>query len=77
MKECAGKVQHKNKLSAEYALENSNTSKKANIYKCRICKFYHIGTLSKNKSKKIRLTKKAIDNNEHKKKYRKVRKFKY
>jgi hypothetical protein len=73
---CAGKIKHKTLLGAQYALDNNPNAKNANIYKCD-CGFFHIGTPHKKKSKKIRLDRKANDNNEHKKKYKNVRKFKY
>ena len=51
---CRGKMQHKTLLSAQYYLEElqKNTDKKVEIYKCRVCKFYHIGRVGKDKRKK-------------------------
>lgn len=49
---CAGKVQHKNYIAAEYCLttENLNDSN-CEIYQCDFCGFFHIGTLFENKGK--------------------------
>lgn len=77
LKRCAGKIKHKTKLGAEYALSVNVNNKNANIYKCKDCGFFHIGTPAKNKSKKIKLDKKQKGNNEHKRKYKTVRKFRY
>lgn len=49
---CAGKVQHKTRLSAEFYLENINSEKAADIYKCDSCGFFHIGTRKAKKNKK-------------------------
>lgn len=78
IKSCAGKVQHKSFLGAEYALANNSNNKNAAIYTCKECGFFHIGTPAKNKSKKVKLDhKKQKGNNEHKRKYKSVKKFKY
>ena len=78
LKSCAGKVQHKTYLGAEYSLKNDTNNKNAQIYPCDQCGFFHIGTLVVNKSTKIKLDhKKQKGNNEHKRKYKSVRKFKY
>ncbi len=52
LKGCAGKVQHKTQLSAEFYLHNINSEKHAEIYNCTQCGFFHIGTIDKNKTKK-------------------------
>jgi len=49
---CAGKVQHKTHLGAAYALDHNRQNKLADIYKCKECGFFHIGTQKKNKSKR-------------------------
>lgn len=49
---CAGKVQHKSYLSAEYYLNNINSEKEAEIYECTECGFFHLGTPKQNKSTK-------------------------
>lgn len=76
IKKCAGKVKHKYISSAEYVLNNNPQEKSASIYKCD-CGYFHIGTLDKNKSSKPKRERKRKDNNEHKRKYKAVRKFKY
>lgn len=77
LKGCAGKAKHASFMIAEYVLNNSSVDKNAEIYECR-CGFFHIGTRAKNKSKKLKTGNKKIKgNNEHKRKYRNVRKFKY
>lgn len=78
IKSCAGKVQHKTLLGAEYALKTNANDRNAQIYPCDQCGFFHIGTLANKKSKKIKLDhKKQKGNNEHKRKYKSVRKFRY
>jgi hypothetical protein len=78
MNGCAGKVQHRTFLGAEYALDHNRQNKNADIYKCKECGFFHIGTQKKNKSKKrIRFKNPEKVNNEHKKKYKSVKKMKY
>lgn len=78
IKSCAGKVKHKTLLGAEYARDSNPQNKDANVYQCIECGFYHIGTLDKKKSKKLRLNhRQQKGNNEHKRKYNYVRKFKY
>lgn len=77
IKSCAGKVQHKTILGAEYALSTNRNNKNATIYKCKECGFFHIGTPAKNKSKKLKLDYKQKGNNEHKRKYKSVKKFRY
>lgn len=74
---CAGKIQHKAYIAAEYALENNQQNKNASIYKCKECSFFHIGTIAKKKSKKPRVKNVQKVNNEHKKKYKTVKKMKY
>jgi hypothetical protein len=76
IKGCAGKVKHEFISSAEYVLANNPEDKNANIYKCQ-CGYYHIGTLQKDKSTKPKRKRKSKENNEHKRKYKNVRKFKY
>jgi hypothetical protein len=63
-------------MIAEYVLTHSSSDKNAEIYECQ-CGFFHIGTLQKNKSKKIKINIKLKGNNEHKRKYKNIRKFKY
>lgn len=70
---CAGKVQHKTRLSAEYYLENINSEKAADIYECTICGFFHIGTRKAKKSKKGKVNKSKLFNDGK----IKIRKFKY
>jgi hypothetical protein len=76
IKKCAGKVKHKNMLSAEYVRDNNPQDKNANIYECE-CGYYHIGTLVRDKSTKPKRERKIKGNNEHKRKYKTVRKFRY
>lgn len=71
LKGCAGKVQHKEWLAAQYALEN-NSSPNAEIYTCRTCGYYHIGTRAT--EKKIIRRYKQPDNEQHKRKHKR---FKY
>lgn len=73
LKGCAGKVQHKNKLSAEYFLENKHSVSNSEIYTCDVCGFFHIGTID-NKSKIEIKNKNKPDNDQHKKKHKR---FKY
>lgn len=73
LKGCAGKVQYKNLISAEFVLHNEHTISSADIYKCRDCGFLHIGT-SGNKDKKPNQNRNKIDNEQHKHKHKK---FKY
>jgi len=42
---CLGKIQHKSMLAAEYVLSrmSGKDSHLLEIYRCRFCKFYHIG----------------------------------
>lgn len=54
MNSCAGKVQHKEYLSAEFYLQNINSEIGANIYKCDCCGFFHIGTKKSKKQNKNR-----------------------
>lgn len=75
MRQCAGKVKHKNLISAEYALNNSTQYQNATIYKCRYCGEFHIGTRIDKKSKTV--TKKSKGKNEYKRELRKVKKFRY
>ena len=78
IKSCAGKVAHKTLLGAEYALKHNTTDRNAQIYPCDECGCFHIGTMANKKSKKQKLDrKKAKGNNEHKRKYKSVRKFRY
>ena len=72
-KGCAGKVQHKNRLSAEYFLHSNHSSTNSDIYECDICGFLHIGT-SENKNKIRIKTKRQPDNEHHKRKHKR---FKY
>lgn len=49
---CAGKVQHKTLISAEYALKHDSIIEtNSEIYECQFCGFMHIGTLWHVKSK--------------------------
>lgn len=73
MNGCAGKVQHKTYLSAEFYLENINSEKAADIYKCSSCSFYHIGTKKAKKSKKGKVRKSKLFNDGK----IKIRKLKY
>jgi hypothetical protein len=77
IKSCAGKVKHKTILGAEYALAENRQNKNASVYKCKECDFFHIGTSATKKSKKLKLDHKQKGNNEHKRKYKTVKKFKY
>jgi hypothetical protein len=56
---CAGKVQHKTQISAEFALTHDRISdSNSEIYKCQFCGFLHIGTLWEDKHKiKIKVEK--------------------
>ncbi len=56
---CAGKVQHKTQISAEFALEHDHISdSNSEIYSCPFCGFLHIGTLWEDKPKiKIKIEK--------------------
>lgn len=78
IKGCAGKSKYKTYMIAEYVFNNSTTDKNAEIYECS-CGYFHIGTQAKNKSKKVKEinNRKQKGNNEHKRKYKNVRKFKY
>lgn len=77
LKGCAGKVQHKTFLGAEASMMLHTQNRNATIYPCEECGFFHIGTPAKKKSKRVRQDKKQKANNEHKKKYKNVKKFKY
>jgi rubrerythrin len=47
-KSCAGKIQHKTLLSAQYSLQNNTRQDShAEIYICDSCGAWHIGTKSK------------------------------
>jgi hypothetical protein len=70
---CAGKTQHKTYLSADYFLENLHSNTDSEIYKCKACKFFHIGR-SKQAKKGIKRTIKIKGNDEHKHKHKR---FKY
>ena len=52
-KACSGKIKHKSLLASEEHLERIQkiSEDKKEIYKCGVCKFYHIGH-KKNKTKK-------------------------
>lgn len=52
---CDGKVQHKTELAAQYYLDNINSSENAEIYKCKTCGFFHIGTFKNKKTKQKRV----------------------
>lgn len=56
---CAGKVQHKTLISAEFALVHDHINESnCEIYKCDFCGFHHIGTLWEDKGKhKIKVEK--------------------
>lgn len=73
LKGCAGKVQHKNRLSAEYFLENKHSVTNSEIYTCDVCGFFHIGTID-NKNKTEIKNKNKPDNDQHKRKHKR---FKY
>lgn len=75
IKQCAGKVKHKSLLGAEYAFANNSQNQNANIYKCKYCLDFHIGTRALQKKKTI--TKKQKGEDECKRKLRKVKKFRY
>lgn len=77
IKGCAGKVKHKEFLGADYALSENRQNKNAEVYKCKECGFFHIGTSANKKSKILKIDNKTKGNNEHKRKYKNVRKFKY
>lgn len=77
LKGCAGKVKHKTYLGAEYALDNNRQNKNAQIYKCKECKHFHIGTFAKKKSKILKIDIRKKENKEHKRKYKSIRKMKY
>jgi hypothetical protein len=51
IKGCAGKIQHKTYLSAEFYLDSLHSNSDADIYECSECGFFHIGTQSKNKKR--------------------------
>ena len=54
IKGCAGKVQHKSYLSAEFYLTTLHSGTDAGIYECSECGFFHIGTLGDKENKKRR-----------------------
>lgn len=72
IKGCAGKVQHKTYLSAEYAKGENRNASLSTIYKCKYCGFFHVGT-SKKEKRKLKIKPKG-DGEEHKRKHRR---FKY
>lgn len=75
LKRCAGKIQHRTYLSAEYYYNENNSKPEAEIYHCDDCGFYHIGTLKKeSKNLPPKKLKHKLDKDEHKPK---IRKFKY
>lgn len=50
---CAGKIQHKNYIAAEFVLNQDRANDtNSEIYLCPFCEFYHIGTLWENKQGK-------------------------
>lgn len=75
LKGCAGKTKYKGMLEAEYCLENHHSDRMAEVYPCKHCGYYHIGTSGKKvivNSKKNEKQKKSTKENKPK-----VRKFKY
>lgn len=75
MKGCAGKTQHKTKLSANYFLQNEHSDGASEVYKCKICGRFHIGKSKKNtrESKTVK-PKKRVNEEQHKRKHKR---FKY
>jgi len=51
---CNGKVRHKNLLSAQVAMTKTKNAQ-VEVYKCRICKHFHIGRSSAPWRKEMRL----------------------
>lgn len=74
MKGCAGKMQHKTRLSANYFLEHEHSDGLSAVYKCKICGKFHIGTINTITGKKTTKPKKRNNEEQHKNKHRK---FKY
>jgi uncharacterized Zn finger protein len=73
---CAGKTRHKSYLAAEYFLDNIHTDTGSEIYKCKNCNTFHIGTKPKFKNKtKTNISRKEKD--EHQQHKLKHKKFKY
>lgn len=73
---CAGKTKHKSYIAAKYFLDNVHTDTGSEIYKCKNCKQFHIGTIPKvkNKAKTNSTKKNKGEHQQHKKKHKK---FKY
>lgn len=44
LKSCAGKIKHKSLLAAQYFLDEYHTDELAEIYTCRCCHSFHIGS---------------------------------
>lgn len=74
MKGCAGKMQHKTRLSANYFLHNEHSDATAKVYKCKICSKFHIGGDNKIREKKTIKPKKRVNEEQHKRKHKR---FKY
>jgi|GEM_PF-3124243 len=73
---CAGKTKHKSYLAAKYFLDNIHTDTGSEVYKCKNCGSFHIGTIRKFKNKtKTNSSRKEKD--EHKQHKQKHKKFKY
>lgn len=79
IKGCAGKTQHKSRLSAEYYLENLHSKTDAGIYECVECGFFHIGTPNNlnNNSQKKYIRKLNTGKNNDQEHRRKHKRFKY
>lgn len=74
---CAGKTKHKTFLGAEYALFDNTNNSNADIYKCKDCGFFHIGTRANKKNNSPKVISKKKEDNGHNKKYRTIGKMKY
>lgn len=54
---CSSKTQHKTESSAQYVVSNENQEAQSDYYKCDVCGFFHVFTISVKKIKKKVLVK--------------------
>lgn len=73
---CAGKTKYKSYLAVKYFLDNVHKKGASEIYKCKNCKKFHIGSNSKTKNKARTNTSKK-DTKEHQQHKSKHKRFKY